>query len=258
MLKTILKSPWAGAVGVMIGWLWEAACLIGPPIGIAQSDKPKYLFWGLVAMLICSIQAFGTLLQRNTKLSGELLQIDEAKPKIRPKIPGSVHEKPVWHEFKDKDGNTVYPSAVPFLRITFWNDPSNPFPKAVGKGVRAYIKFFPEGYSVASLTIPGRWVGSDQASKYSALESKEHLLETAFGFGQEHIVDIAYISGIDGNCYAWNNDNYEYPGFQKPEHLLSAIGYRVTVRLWGEYFDKTFEFSFWKKDGKFNFTQPSP
>jgi hypothetical protein len=248
VLKTIIKSPWAGAVGVVISWLWETACLIGPPIGIGEADKPKYVFWGMVAMLVCAVQAFGTLLQRNAKLHGELWEIKEATPTIKLKLPGAVHCIPVWQ------GPNI---RVPFLRVRFWNDPPASYPKAVGKGVRAFVRFFPNGHSVSSLEVPARWSESDQPDTTKPHISTAPLEETTFSFGESKTVDIAYISSVDGRCYAWNNENYKYPGFLTPGHLLDAIGYCVEVRLRGEYLDETFKFHFWAKDGKFNFTQPS-
>lgn len=257
MLRKIFGSPLVGAVGAVISWIWEGACLIGPPIGIGPADKKSYIAWGLLALLVCNVQAFAALLYRNQELNRRLQDIEKAKPAIKPKLPGSVHELPVFHGFQDQSGNRIFTGIVPFLRITFWNDPAMSLPQTMAKGVRAFVSFFPSTYSVSSMRMDGRWVETDQPSGYSPFVSKAHLLETTFGIGESKTVDIAYISGIDDRCYAWNNDNYQYPDFRDPNHILDALGCRVTVRLRGEYLDESFTFYFWIKNGHFVFTQPS-
>jgi|SRR5277367_6645464 len=207
----------------------------------------------MAALLVCGIQAFGTLLRAKKGVAQQLQEINDAKPRVRLRLPGAVHVEMVNHVFHISDGS-VLQITVPFLRIRFWNDPENPFPKATAKGVRAFVDFFYVGNSVPCLRMSGRWAESTQPPEYSALASKDHLLETTFGFGQEHVVDIAYVSGIDGRCYAWNNDNY--PNFHNPHHHLDGMGYCVAVRLRGELFDETFKFSFYINNGKFRFTQP--
>lgn len=110
-----------------------------------------------------------------------------------------------------------------------------------------------------SLRIDGRWAESDQPTGYSPFQSKSTLLETSFGIGESHTVDIAYISGTDGKCYAWNNDNYGNINqfFVTPQHLLTGWSYGVRVRLRGEYVDETFKLTFNVKSNGFDFTQPS-
>jgi len=248
MLKTILRNPFVGALGVVASWLWEAFWLIGPPVGVGQADRKTYLFWGMVAMLVCAVQAFGSLLQKNAILNAELQELDNATPIIKPKLPGAVHCLQVWQ------GPHI---VVPFLRIRFWNDPPASHPKSIGKGVRAFISFFPSGHSVPTLELPARWSESDQPDVTKPLISTAPLEETTFSFGESKTVDVAYISSVDGGCYAWNNENYKYPMFQNPSHRLNELGYVVHVRLRGEMLDATFRFTFYVSNGGFVFTQPS-
>jgi hypothetical protein len=263
MLKRFLQSPLAGAVGAVVSWAWEAFWLIGPPVGISQTDRKGYLFWGMVAILVCGFQAFGALLRENKNLAHRLREIDDARPRIRLKEPGAVHCKMVQHTFVGKDefgkDRVIFSGQVPFICVAFRNDPSNAFPKSVARGVRAYVEFFPIGHSVACFRMDGRWAESDQPPEYSQFKSKATLLETSFGFGESRTVDIAHISGIDGQCYAWNNDNYSNfdEHYLTQTHLLTEKSYRVQVRLWGEFVDETFVFTLNIKPNGFGFTQPS-
>jgi hypothetical protein len=249
-----------GAVGAVLSCVWEGFWLIGPPVGIGQGDRKLYLFWGLVALLICGTQAFYALLAERNSANQKLVDIETSKPRIKLKEPGAVHCKMVQHTFWDEGTKkVVFSGQVPFLCVALHNDPPSSFPNAVAKGVRAYVDFFPIGHSVASLKIDGRWAESDQPPEYSHFKSKATLLETSFGFGESRTVDIAHISGIDGQCYAWNNDNYNNfnEHYLTPKHLLTEKSYRVRVRLRGEFVDETFAFTFNVKPKGFEFTQPS-
>ncbi|HTU36325.1 MAG TPA: hypothetical protein VMF66_21175 [Candidatus Acidoferrum sp.] len=258
MFKKLWGSEWTGAVGAVVSCIWEAFLLIGPPIGIGRQEQRSYLVWGGIALVLCSAQSFSVLRRKNRDLGRQLSEINEAKPRIKPKEP-AVHCKMVFHAFKDGNGVTVFGAEVPFLRIGFHNDPPKPFPSSIAKNVRAYVDFFPKGEIVPTLQIDGRWSESSQPPAYSEFESKASLLETSFGFGESRTVDIAYISGTDKKCYAWNNDNYAHFNEQyvTPEHLLSADNYEVRVRLRGEFVDETFKFTFNVKNEVFEFTQPS-
>jgi hypothetical protein len=68
MFKALFQSPWAGAVGVLVSVLWEAALLIGPPLGLNGKDIKTYQVWGLVALAICWVQQFGLLIRENRRL----------------------------------------------------------------------------------------------------------------------------------------------------------------------------------------------
>ena len=243
----------------MLSLLWEAACLIGPPIGIGPADRKSYLLWGLLALALCNLQAFGTLLRKNQDLNRRVKEIDEARPHIKLKLPGAVHSKMVQHTFWDEGAKKVlFSGQVPFLCVAFRNDPPTSFPKSFARGVRAYVDFFPIGQSVPVLRMDGRWSESDQPPAYSPFQSKATLLETTFGLGESRTVDIAHISGIDGQCYAWNNDNYS--DFDKhyltTKHLLTEKSYQVQIRLRGEFVDETVRFTFNITSKGFQVTQP--
>lgn len=261
MFKRFFDSPWTGAVGAVISLLWEAACLIGPPIGIGLVDRKPYLLWGLFALAACNIQAFVALLRRNQNLDQQLQEIAEARPRIKLRLPGAVHNKIVQHTFCEKGTSKVLASEQsPFLCVAFYNDPPNSFPNSIAKGVRAYVEFFPTNQSGLALKMDGRWAESDQPPAYSDFASKVKLLETTFGFGESRTLDIAHISRTDGKCYAWNNDNYSNFNdcYLTPQHLLTEKSYKVRIRLRGEFVDEIFSFTFNVTPDGFKFTQPSP
>lgn len=63
-MRNPIKSHYSGAVGAVLSVMWEGFWLIGPPVGIAGADRRWYLFWGLIALLICGTQAFVVLLRQ--------------------------------------------------------------------------------------------------------------------------------------------------------------------------------------------------
>ena len=157
MLKKFVESPWSGAVGAVLLSLWEAFWLVGPPVGLTQENRKEFLVWGAIALAISLIQAFGTLLKRNRELNRKMLQIKEATPLIKLKIPGAVHCEMVQHTFWDEGTKKIlFTGQVPFLRVAFHNDPPNSSPKSVAKEIRAYINFFPIRHSLPSLRIYGK------------------------------------------------------------------------------------------------------
>jgi hypothetical protein len=242
------------------GMASEAAALVSFGLAIWEQDHKAPVFVPLViAALFFAIGVF-TAWRRSART---LEEIETAKPNIKPFLPGATHSIPVSHRFNGKaiDGNdVVIVFTVPFLRVTFWNDPPFSDPKSVAKNLRAYLMFYPVGQSVPSLRIQGRWAESNQPKGDDPYTSTAPLAETTLGLGESNTVDIAFISGLDSSCYAWNNDNYKYLFCQNPAHLLHERGYEVYVRLRGEMVDENFKLTFWldRDRRKFHFTQAVP
>ena len=82
MLQRFRNSPWVGAVITICAILWEGFWLIGPPLGIVKTERPFYLFWGLVALSIAAFQSFYTLMRENKQLK---TQIGGNRPSIAPR-----------------------------------------------------------------------------------------------------------------------------------------------------------------------------
>lgn len=241
-----------------LGLASEAAALITYGITIwehLQNNKASAFLFFVVGTIFFATGTF-TAWYRAARTTEE---IKASKPKIKPSLPGAAHCIQVFQGFGTKtvDGKDVQIQLmVPFLRVTFCNDPAVPYPNATAKGLRAYLRFYPVGQSVPTVKIPGRWAESSQPRGSDPYSSTAPLAETTLGFGESKTVDIAYVSAIDGNCYAWNNDNYKYPAFQNPAHTLYERGYQVHIRLCGEMVDENFGLTFWVDRGEFHFTQP--
>ena len=79
MLKSLLDSPWTGAVGCLGSIVWEGFWLIGPPLGLVGRENRWYLLWGLIALAVCGAQSFGVLLRENNSLRSKIY---DGRPRI--------------------------------------------------------------------------------------------------------------------------------------------------------------------------------
>jgi hypothetical protein len=104
MLRRILDSPWAGAVGAIGAFLWEGFWLMGPPIGLTARERTPYLVWGLAALGICAYQSFAALLRENDRL-GKQLDEKEKNRKAREAI-GKLLEQLAQYERDAYSGAT--------------------------------------------------------------------------------------------------------------------------------------------------------
>jgi hypothetical protein len=105
MLHKIFKSPWTGALGVLVSALWEAFWLVGPPIGLGPSEHRVFLLWGLAALLISATQAFFRLYNENQTLKDRPYTF-EAKIYATPQtsaegMPIKIHRIAITNTSKD-------------------------------------------------------------------------------------------------------------------------------------------------------------
>jgi hypothetical protein len=84
------------------------------------------------------------------------------------------------------------------------------------------------------------------ASGLSPLKSKTHLLRASFSQGEQHSLDIAFCDGESGECFAWNNRNYDATNemYVYPPHLLMGDKFKVVVALHGDWVSESFSFVF--------------
>lgn len=181
---------------------------------------------------------------RADNLAIKIDEIEQAKPKIKLREPSAIFTESVRQSY----GNNMF-GDVPFLKANFVNDPPRPYPSAVAKGVLATIDYYDSSDNRHLLSIDGRWADSDQPSALNPLSSRVHLLSTNFGIGQSHSLDIAYLDCKTRECFAWNNDNYNYFLFRCEAHRLSGQTFKAIVRLRGEWVDERFEIYFSVSDG---------
>lgn len=206
--------------------------------------QEKPLFWACVriAFVLSAATAWWFEHRTSSARAAQLEEIERAKPKIKLKQPGAVYTEVVALNFSQ--GRSTLSVNVPWLKVRFVNDPAHPYPLAKANGVRAKIDYYRCSDNSRVLSIDGRWAETDQPPVYNPAASKAHLLATTFGHGEEHSLDIAYRDEYSRQYYAWNNDNYSYPGFRYDRHRLDGDCFRVEIRLRGDYLDETFSFVF--------------
>jgi len=248
-------GPWWAAVNGLWTLLSSAETLVGHYASVdfkmawdAAWIAPK---WGwkvwiigvAVSTAIFAVEySYREIVKHNAtigNLAARLEAVDKAKPRIRLKEPGAIHIEQVAHNFTDG-----YSYTVPFLQIRFVNDPSEPYPSAKAPEVRAKIDYYRFEDNTHLLSIDGRWSDSDQPSGISPHASKNYLLATTFGHGEEHSLDIAYRDGETRQYFAWNNDNYNYHHFRYAHHHLRGDHFRVQIHLRGDWIDEKFSFAF--------------
>lgn len=61
-------------MGFLASIAWNAFWLVGPPVGLGEGDRKKYLLWGLFALVICGAQAFWALIRKIRELEHRLRQ----------------------------------------------------------------------------------------------------------------------------------------------------------------------------------------
>lgn len=245
-----LKShfAWLRVVPIMVGLMSGVLSIFREFLLFMAPDKvqEKPLFWACVRIAFVLSAGIAWYLEHRTssERAARLDQIERAKPKIKLRQPGAVYSELTALNFSDKQGRAIVSFNVPFLKVRFVNDPEHSYPATQANGVRAKINYHRCSEDVPVLSIDGRWAESDQPPLYNPAASKAHLLPTTFGHGEEHSLDIAYRDAESGQYFAWNNDNYNYPGFRYDRHRLDGDCFRVEIRLRGDFVDEKFSFTF--------------
>jgi hypothetical protein len=137
------------------------------------------------------------------------------------------------------------------IRIRFLNDPQFPSTTASAQDVIAKVTFI----GARTFDMDGRWTSSDQPSTRSPGLSRNDLLRMSFGIGAAQDLDIA-AKYPTGDCWALNNDSYNYPLMQKPGYELHIGRWKVNVRLLGTLVEESFTFYFESSLGHLVVTQP--
>jgi hypothetical protein len=223
-------------------WLARMSGPLTVPFTIAAFMLPStmarisFAILAVSAALVTCYRIWGTEHERAQKMSAQLQEIENGKPKLKLR---AVYSEPVYQHFSDASGKTLHEQLVPFLKVRFVNDPDKPYPSANATGVRAYIDYYSLPDEVHVLSLDGRWAESDQPPAYSPFLSRAHLLAATFGIGEAKSVDIAYCDS-NGTYCAWNSDNYDYVNqfWQHPGRILKGERFRVGVRLRGDWIDK--------------------
>jgi hypothetical protein len=212
------------------------------------SSLPWY--WKVIILLAANILLMGkgtlTALRKREDQRDvyalQLKQIEESKPRIVLRQPGAISVSNTAFL-----SNSVILFTAPIVRVRFMNDPLHPCPNAIAKDIVAKVQFFKANSLM--FEMDGRWADSDQASLRDFRQSRNDLLKMEFAIGGEHDLDIALRDPASGVCFAWNNDNYNYPNMLKPEHRMDGDLFRVVVRLRGSWVEESFVFEFKNSSG---------
>jgi hypothetical protein len=182
--------------------------------------------------LIASLQT------ERTRSDERLRELEESGPKIVLCDPGAWHVETIQLA---RDG--VVQVTAQFVKVRFVNTPKLNTPKAIARGVRAKIKFFNTNGELV-LQMDGRWDDTKQPGIERFGESTSDLLPVDFGIQEARNLDIALWDPRFDSFVAWNNDNYAFQNFVKPEHNLRGDKFSVEIRLVGVHVDETFSNAF--------------
>jgi hypothetical protein len=172
------------------------------------------------------------------KSDERLREIEESGPRIVLCDPGARHVETI----QLASGGVVLVTAQ-FVKVRFVNRPESNSPNAIAHGVRAKIKFFNPDKELV-LQMDGRWDDAKQPGIERFGESMSDLLPVDFGIEEARNLDIAFWDPRFNSFVAWNNDNYSFQNFVKPEHLLRGDKFTVEIRLVGVHVDEAFSCAF--------------
>ena len=144
------------------------------------------------------------------------------KPRL---LPSRVYVDHRFMEMAGFDGDIKIISGIWCAHVRFRNEPDECVSDSVASQVSARITWRKEGQVV--LAHDGRWGETEQPSKLDPTVS--------FPIGVEHELNLAIAPYVGeqpiGPIYAFNNENYDHPALQKPEHILPAPPYEVEIWL---------------------------
>ncbi len=184
------------------------------------------------------LESIRRLQSERESVENKLKEIEETKPNIVLREPGARHIEAI----SLNDGRVVVLTAH-FIKVRFVNRPTRNSPMSIAREVSAKIKFFDENDQLV-LEMDGRWDDSDQPTLRHHTLTRRDLLLTEFGIEGEHNLDIAFLDPKTNEFVAFNNDNYNYQAFRKPEHILRGRKFRAEMRLIAAHVDVTYSVEF--------------
>lgn len=219
-------------------WLARAAFL---------SSLPWY--WKVIIILVANILllgegAFRAIRKREVqrdRYAARLQEIEEAKPHI-------ILRNPYTERVKVNQ-NGVVALVANVLRVRLENLPQSHYPNNEAKAVIAKVSFYDSSGNFL-IDMDGRWTDSAQPVG-PHWQSVVPLLETDFRIGAKHDLDIAFrdssITYLEMNpgFVALNNDNFRFPGWKKPEHILVGERFLAKIRISAVWVNAEFSVEFW-------------
>jgi hypothetical protein len=230
---------WISAVVGHWGSIVTSGALIGA-LAIWQGTGhyvPRYTYWviAICGLLFAFYRAWAAEYDAKQELQIRFDHIETSRPKIRLKELFSDYTT-----FITSAGTEFIAQSI-FIRLV--NEPENPFPNAEARNLIAKVRFFNEAGRLL-LEIDGRWAESDQPSVRDFRQSRVDISQMSFGIGAAHHIGIGFQDPTTHDFIAFNEENYAYPNFIKPEHRLPETYLRVELHVTGVWVDETFTASF--------------
>ena len=142
-----------------------------------------------------------------------------------------------WHEVSWRKQN----ASCIHLRII--NDPKFPTEHGNANGIGATIAFL-DSNNTELFNLDGRWGDSTQPSSVERGQSTFHLLTVDLPIGRTREIDIAFKYPEETDCFAFNNESYQFPRFQHPARRLVGTWFSARVRIRGPNVDHSWIVSF--------------
>lgn len=179
--------------------------------------------------------------EEKVALETKLQEIDDAKPRII-----------LCNPYTDRvavNQNGLQVCIANVLRVKLENAPGNNYPNNEAKNVTAQISFYDATGNLLIRDMDARWTASTQPLG-PHWQSVVPLLGMGFGIGAKRDLDIAfaeltYINTPPPSLVALNNDNFRFPRWRDPNHILAGERFVAKIRVSAVWVDTEICVEFW-------------
>jgi hypothetical protein len=233
---------WIKRLGDHWGALVTGGTIIGT-LGIWQGTGhtvPVWAYWviGGLGIVCASFLVWRDAYRTAVQAEGILKEIEDTKPNLILRNPGAKHIE----DIDIHDGRVVFFTGQ-FVKVRIVNRPSSTSPNAVAKEVVAKIKIFDANRNLV-LEMDGRWDDKTPPMVRAINSTARDFLVRDFGIEDESNIDIAFFNPKSKEIIAHNNDNYNFPQWRNPHHLLSGDRFTAEIRLVAIHVDVKFSVMF--------------
>lgn len=211
MFKTILNSPWSGAVGALMSALWEGFWLT--PIGLSGSDVKWYLALGLFAMLLSGGQAFYILKKKNTALEDK------------------INSAPNLVACRTSDARTNV--GADFYHLKIANDPTGTLNRQTAEKVVGTVQICDQyGQPLAPARVH-RWAASPYIPGFPNASDLQLPIDIDAN-GIEHSFDVVLKFEEESEFFTHNNESVARYGYKDPNYKFGPGTYIANIDIKGK------------------------